>query len=163
MGDLAALLAFALGMGVVIWIIRTFVDSRRWNRLARVQAEAHTKLLDRFTSNEDLLAYIQSPAGAKFLEAAPISLDAGPRSVAAPMGRILWSVQGGVVLIAAGIGLAMIRVPSGQDGTPLQALSILAIALGVGFLVSAVVSYFISWRLGLIEPRAADRNEPPGA
>ncbi len=155
MGGLAALLAFALSAGLFVWLIRTLIDSRRWKHLAKVQAEAHAKLLDRFTSNDELLAYIQSPAGAKFLEGAPVSLDAGPRSVAAPMSRILWSVQGGVVLIAAGIGLAFIRVPGAQDGTPLQAMSVLAITLGVGFLVSALISYFISRRLGLIEPRAA--------
>jgi hypothetical protein len=162
LAGLASLMAFALGIGLVVWLVRTMVDSRRWKHLAKVQAEAHTKLLDRFTSNEDLLAYIQSPAGAKFLEAAPISIDAGPRSVAAPMGRILWSVQGGVVLVAAGIGLAFIHVPGGQDGTPLQAMSILAIALGAGFLVSALISYVISRRLGLIEPRAAGHRELQG-
>jgi len=39
---------------------------------AKVQAEAHTKLLDRLTSNDELLAYVQSSAGSRFLQSAPM-------------------------------------------------------------------------------------------
>jgi hypothetical protein len=139
-------------MGLLVWLIRTLVDYKRWSRLAKVQTEAHTKILDRFTANEDLLAYIQTPAGARFLESSPIRLDAGPRSVAAPLGRILWSVQGGVVLMAGGLGMQYVsgRLPSGL-AEPLRTLGVLGIAIGIGFLVSSAVSYLISKRLGLIE------------
>jgi len=156
---------FGLAVGLVVWLIRTLVDYKRWSRLAKVQTDAHTKLLDRFTANEDLLAYIQSPAGAKFLESSPISLDAAPRGVGAPLGRILWSVQGGVVLIAGGIGLHIVggRVadPASQS---LHALGVIGIALGVGFVISAIISFAISQRLGLIEPASlAPRASMPGA
>jgi len=156
---------FGMAIGLLVWLIRTLVDYRRWSRLAKVQTEAHTKLLDRFTANDDLLAYIQSPAGSKFLQSSPIMLDAGPRTVGAPLGRILWSVQGGVVLIAGGIGLQVLS-SSATDGSsqPLHALGTLAIALGLGFLVSAIISFVISLRLGLIEPPSrAPRAELPGA
>lgn len=157
---------FALAAGVLIWLIRTLVDYRRWNRLARVQAEVHSKLLDRFTANDDLLAYIQSPAGSKFLESSPIKLDAAPRSLGAPLGRILWSLQGGLVLISGGIGLQVVggRVNGEDAAQPLHALGVLAIALGIGFVVSAIISYVISQRLGLIEAASpAPRTELPNA
>jgi hypothetical protein len=156
---------FAMGIGLVVWLIRTLVDYRRWNRLAKVQTEVHTKLLDRFTANNDLLAYVQSPAGSRFLQSSPIMLDAGPRSVGAPLGRILWSVQGGVVLIAGGIGLQVVSGRVADDASqPLHALGVLGIALGLGFLVSAIISFVISQRLGLIEPPSpALRTETPGA
>ena len=155
---------FAMGIGLLVWLIRTLADYKRWSRLAKVQTEAHTKLLDRFTANEDLLAYVQSPAGSRFLQSAPIALDAAPRSMGAPMSRILWSVQGGVVLIAGGIGMTIV---SGRVSEPasqsLQALGILGIALGIGFAISAVVSYLISQRLGLLEPPSpAARVDLPG-
>jgi hypothetical protein len=156
---------FGLAIVVIVWLIRTLVDYKRWSRLARVQTDAHTKLLDRFTANEDLLAYIQSPAGVKFLQSSPITLDAAPRSVGAPMSRILWSVQGGVVLIAGGIGLYFVsgRVPD-TVAPSLNGLGILGVALGVGFVISAIISYMISQRLGLIETApAASRQEIPGA
>jgi hypothetical protein len=155
---------FAMAIGLVVWLIRTLIDYRRWSRLAKVQTDVHTKLLDRFTANEDLIAYIQSPAGSKFLESSPIKLDAGPRSVGAPLGRILWSVQGGLVLMALGIGLQVVgRGVNDQAAEPLHALGVLGIALGLGFLISAIISYVISQRLGLIEPaQSASRVERPG-
>ena len=58
---------------VVAWIAKSIVDHRRWRRASDVQAEAHTKLLDRFSTNEDLLTYIQTPVGRHFLESTPIN------------------------------------------------------------------------------------------
>jgi len=154
--------AFAgiMAMCLLAWLIRSFIDYRRWGRVTRVQTEAHTKLLDRFSNNEDLLAYVNSPAGSKFLQSAPISLDAGPRNVAAPLGRILWTVQGGVVLIALGIGLEVVsRQSTYPIQEPLHALGILAMALGIGFVISAIISFVISHRLGLIERRQAPTGQ----
>ena len=147
---------FGMAIGLLVWLVRTLVDYKRWSRLARVQTDAHTKLLDRFTANEDLLAYIQSPAGAKFLESSPISLDAAPRSVGAPLSRILWSVQGGVVLLAGGIGMYIVggRAVEATASQSLHGLGVIGMALGVGFVISAIISYVISQRLGLIEPAA---------
>jgi len=166
MNGLAIFAGFGLAIGLLIWLVRTLVDYKRWSRLAKVQTDAHTKLLDRFTANEDLLAYIQSPAGAKFLESSPISLDAAPRGVGAPLGRILWSVQGGVVLMAGGLGLHIVggRVADAPASQSLHALGIIGIALGVGFVISAIISFVISQRLGLIElAPPAPRAAMPGA
>ena len=83
---------FLVVTGVLTWLVKTLVDYRRWLRISRVQAEVHTKLLDRFASSEELLSYIQTPAGRRFLESSPIPLDAESRpSLSAPLGRILWS------------------------------------------------------------------------
>jgi hypothetical protein len=152
MGDFMIVANLGMGFGLLGWLIRTLVDYRRWNRLTSTQTEFHTKLIDRFSANNDLLAYIQSPAGARFLQSTPIALDAGPRSMGAPLGRILWSVQGGVVLVAGGIGLWVVSRQVGDDASqPLHALGVIAIALGIGFAASAITSYLISRRLGLIE------------
>jgi hypothetical protein len=162
---LAIFAGFGMAIGLLVWLIRTLVDYRRWSRLAKVQTDVHTKLLDRFTANDDLLAYIQSPAGSKFLQSSPITLDAGPRAVGAPLGRILWSVQGGVVLMAGGIGLQVVsgRVADAAS-QPLHALGVLGIALGLGFVISAIISFVIAQRLGLIEPSSpAHRAESPSA
>jgi hypothetical protein len=149
---LGVFLGFGMAIGTTIWLIRTIIDYRRWNRLSKIQTDIHTKLLDRFTGNEELLAYIQSPAGSKFLESSPITLDPGPRSVGAPLGRILWSVQAGIVSVAVGLGLEAMagRFPD-EAAQPFRALGILGIALGLGFALSAIISFVISQRLGLIE------------
>jgi hypothetical protein len=151
-GHILALTAFGMALGLLTWLIRTMIDYRRWSRLTRVQTDVHAKLLDRFSNNEDLLAYVQSPAGRHFLESTPIALDSAPRRVAAPMARILWSVQGGIVMAAAGIGLQITsRLFSDVAARPVQGLGVLAIALGAGFIIAALISYFLSKRLGLFE------------
>ena len=84
---------------------------RRWRRQIQIQTDIHTKLLDRMTNNQELLAYIETAAGRRFLEA-PMPLMAAaqtPSMSIAPVARILWSVQIGVVVVAAGIGFWIAR------------------------------------------------------
>ncbi|MBZ5583470.1 MAG: hypothetical protein LAQ30_14925 [Acidobacteriia bacterium] len=159
---LAVFAGFGMAIGLLVWLIRTIIDARRWSRMAKVQTEVHTKILDRFTANDDLLAYIQSPAGSKFLESTPIRLDAGPRTMGAPLGRILLSVQAGIVLVAAGLGFLVVSARvSPYSAPPLQGLGTVGVALGIGFVISAIISYVISARLGLIE-RPAPTAERAG-
>jgi hypothetical protein len=141
---------FCIVIGALVWLIRTLVDYRRWYRLSKVQTEAHNKLLDRFGANEDLLAYIATPSGRRFLESAPIMLDEAS-SATGPMRRILWSIQVGVVVIFAGLGLMVARrgLPA-EFSQMLFVVAIFAVALGVGFVVAAAASAIISKRLGIL-------------
>jgi hypothetical protein len=153
MAGVAGITVLVIVLTALGWALRFLVDYRRWHRLSKVQAEAHNKVLDRMTANEELLAYVKSPAGSRFLESAPITLDAGARAIGAPFGRILWSVQAGLVLAAAGLGLQYVAGHVEAKVTqPIYAMGILAVALGVGFILSAVVAYVLSKRLGLFEP-----------
>ena len=155
---------FLVVTAALIWLIRTLIDYRRWSRLSRVQAEVHNKLLDRFAANETLIAYIESDAGRRFLESAPIPLDTESRTLAAPLGRILWSLQAGVVVAMAGLGLQFVsrRVPE-EVSLPVSVMGALALAIGIGFVLSAAASYYLSRRLGLVAPPAADSTSQPGA
>ncbi len=148
--------------GALAWLIKTLIDHRRWTRLSRVQTEVHNKLLDRFTSNEDLLAYIQTPAGRRFLESAPIPTES-PRSIGAPLGRILWSIQAGAVLTVAGLGLQVVSARSIDEvAQPLSAVGIVVLAIGLGFGVSALLAYVLSRRLGLVGPSTDTAPETRG-
>lgn len=141
---------FTAVAGALAWLIKTVIDHRRWTRMLKIQTDAHTKLLDRFTSNEDLLAYMQTPAGRRFFESAPIPVES-PRSLNAPIGRILWSAQVGTVLTLAGLGLEVVAARAIEDiSQPLSAVGVVVIALGIGFCVSAFMAYVLSKRLGLI-------------
>ena len=164
-GALDAMMAFMVFISIVsvlMWLIRTLIDYRRWNRLSRVQTEAHTKILDRFTSNEDLLAYVRTPAGSRFLESAPIPLDGEPRAVGAPTNRILWSAQAGLVLALGGVGLhfSIPRLLNDGAADPLYVIGTLAIGLGVGFILSAVASLVLSWKLGLLSQQWQGTSAP---
>jgi hypothetical protein len=123
----------------------------------KVQTDAHTKLVDRLTSNDDLLAYVNSPAGQRFLTASPVTA-APPDSLAmpinAPINRILWSVQAGIIIAAAGIGLWIAKNNVVTEAAQaLQVFAILAVALGLGAVVSAVASWLLSKQLGLVQSR----------
>jgi hypothetical protein len=158
--DLEQVTICAIILGVIAFVIRALIDYLRWARSVKLQTDVHTKLLDRLTGHEDLLAYIQSPAGSKFLQSSPFALDAGPRSLVAPLGRILWSVQAGVVLTAAGIGLQFVSARVSEDASqPLHAMGVLAVALGLGFVAAAAAAYWLSRKLGLIEASARPNQQ----
>ncbi len=165
LAGVAVLTGFITLVTVFGWLAKSLIDYRRWLRLSKVQTEAHSKLLDRLTSNEDLLAYIQSSPGRRFLESAPIPVDPSTRPISAPVGRILWSVQAGLVVAMGGIGLLYVssRLSSGFAGSPpgtvelalpMFVLGIVALALGGGFVLSAIVAYVLSHRLGLFDNAA---------
>lgn len=150
---MGALGFFIAGATLSAWFVRTFIDYRRWLRVARVQTEVHNKLMERFSGSGDLLAYVQSPAGRRFLESAPIPLDPGPRTLGAPLSRILWSVQAGVVFAVMGAGFEVVSRRVIDDiGEPMSVFAVLAMALGIGFIASGGVSYLLSRRLGLLDP-----------
>lgn len=152
MGGLFALALIGTAIAAFGWIVRTFVDYRRWNRLSKLQADAHAKLLDRFTQNDELMAYISSPAGAHFLQSMPIMLDPARKAIGAPFARILWSIQVGVVLAATGIGLQYVSGSAHEDiVNMIYSMGVVTTAVGLGFIVAAVVSYLLSRRFGLLE------------
>jgi hypothetical protein len=153
MSYLFVFLGFVAFFTTIGWLSRLVVDHRRWLRATKTQTDVHAKLFDRLTSNEELLAYIQTPSGQRFLQSAPVMLDAGPRAIGAPIGRILWSVQAGIVLAVMGIGLWFAKRSAIEElSGPLNIVAILIVALGVGFSISAGVAYAMSQRLGLLEP-----------
>jgi len=149
---LGAFLVFAAVVIALFSLMKYVVEYRRWARISKVNAEVHNKILDRFGSNEELLAYIDSPAGRRFLEATPIAPSAAPtRHVGAPFGRILLSVQVGVILLALGLGFMVISWDAIEEVRPLLvSLAVLGFCLGLGSIVSGGASYLLSRKLGLL-------------
>jgi hypothetical protein len=140
--------------GMVMWLIRTVLNHRRWLRTFRVQSDVHTKLLDRFAGTSELLAYIETPPGQRFLQGAPLPVEAPyDRQMGAPLSRILWAVQAGIVL---GIGGLAFQYVSGrvdpEVGPGFWVLGVIATALGVGFILAGAFSFVMSRRLGLLDP-----------
>jgi hypothetical protein len=151
----------------IIWVVRTAIEHRRWQRAMRAQTELNTKLIDRFSSSEELLAYLQSPAGKTLIEPAALPhASPMPLPMNAPLTRIFWSLQSGIVVAALGTGL--IIVSSSAIVFELQQFlhgaGIVLLLIGVGFTISAAVSFFLSQRLGLVQPASARfSGEAPGA
>jgi hypothetical protein len=151
------MLGFMAAVAGLAWVVRSALDYRRWLRAVKIQTDAHTKIVDRLASNEDLLAYMQSPVGQRFLSASPVfpSVENVPHPMMAPFNRILWSVQAGVVLATGGVGLWFAKTGVIEEvAQPLHVIAILAIALGLGFILSALASYGLSRQLGLVPAQA---------
>jgi hypothetical protein len=146
----------AVGVGFIIslvafiltWLVRTLIEQRRWSRLSRTQAEVHNKLLDRFGSTDELLAYIKTPAGSKFLESAPIPLHVDSAGPSTPITRALWSIQVGLIVAAAGLGMLLVSGRFDRETAPgFFAMGTIAACVGGGFILSAIVSMVVSRRL----------------
>ncbi|MGH9342508.1 MAG: hypothetical protein ACRD19_01915, partial [Terriglobia bacterium] len=157
-------LVFVIILSALLWVFRHVLENRRWSRMTKIQTDLHTRLLEKFTSNQELFAYMETEAGKRFLESVPVITDPekSPR-LSAPFGRILWSFQAGLILALAGIGLLAIRsqFAAAAGGQALLVLGTLGVTIGAGFIIAATVSYGLSKHLGLFEKLINPKTAKP--
>jgi hypothetical protein len=131
--------------GWVIWVLT--VNIRR-NRSVKYSADIQSKLLDRFTNNQELVAFLEGPAGKRFIESLHFDL-------ADSVDRILNAVQLGLALLLLGFSLLGVRTT--QDGRFIRDVLLMvgapAMGVGTGFLVSAIVSYRLCRSWGLVKEK----------
>jgi len=134
-----------IGMCIMIaYLVRVSGDNRRKRDLAQKQFDLQNKLLEKFGSSQELVEYVKSDAGQTFLNVLPAEPPANPYA------RILSSIQWGIVLLTAGAACLLLRnmVTDGYEG--FSVFGVFGVALGVGFLLSAVVAYILSKTWGVI-------------
>ncbi|HTS71021.1 MAG TPA: hypothetical protein VMO17_18740 [Terriglobia bacterium] len=151
LSDLPPVLGIGCFLLAILWMLRAVLENRRWNRSLKMQEELHTKLIEKFASGQDFTSYLQSDAGRRLLEWAPPMPATGPRGLPNPIGRVLWSLQAGLVVFLVGLGLLALR--PGMDASfapPLMVFGTLGATVGAGFILSALISYRLSKHLGLI-------------
>ncbi|HEY6251422.1 MAG TPA: hypothetical protein VI685_15800, partial [Candidatus Angelobacter sp.] len=147
---------FVVLMVALLWLLRVLLENRRWSRMLKLQSDVHGKLLDKFGNNQELLTYMNTEAGKRFLEAAPMPAAA---ELAAPakmsLARILLPLQLGAVLTLVGMGFFFLRARVDIDSqTPMLILGTLGLMLGIGFIISAVLAFVLARHLDLL-PRKA--------
>ena len=127
------------------WVI--FSTFRRY-KIARLQAEVQSRLLEKVGTGQDLLAYAQTDAGRQFLESLKVERVVSQ----APYGKILGALQAGIVLFFFGAGMLWLRghVSAPESGDAFTVLGTLSVALGLGFGFSAAASYYLSRSFGLL-------------
>lgn len=142
------LISFVIGL---LWLIRIVLENRRWAKVFQVQTEVQSRLMDRFGSSEDLIRYMQSESGKRFLEASPlgIGIETGRRWPGA-LAKILGPLQLGIVLTLLGVGLLAIRNSLPEMTDPLLVFGVIALMPGLGFILSSGVTWWLSARLGLV-------------
>ena len=149
-------LAFVIILGSILWLVRVILENRRWNKVAAIQTETHNKLLERMASSQELLAYMESEAGKRFLESTPFEIERA-HSSGFPYGRILWSAQIGVIVLMVGVAFLWLQNQIPDAGQALLVFGTLSLALGVGCLLSAGFSYILSRSLGLVSAPRMER------
>jgi hypothetical protein len=148
---------------VIIWLVRAFIQHRRWLKASQVQADVHTKLMERMTSNDELLAYVQSPAGRRFLEATPVRPDTDSPSFSAPIGSIIWSLMAGVVLTVLGVGFRVAgNSVKDEAHEAFLVVGVIILSLGIGFILASLMAFAVSSRLGLFPAKGAPQESQSG-
>ena len=124
----------------IAWLI--FSTIRRY-KIAKLQAEVQNKLLDKVASGQELLAYAQTEAGKAMLESLKVERIS-------PHGKIIGALQAGIVMTIVGFSLLFLRarIPEAEKG--FLVFGTLITALGIGFGISAAVSYYLSKSFGLL-------------
>ncbi|HEY7406442.1 MAG TPA: hypothetical protein VIB39_23140 [Candidatus Angelobacter sp.] len=135
--ELITMFALLIFVGWVIYLAFGLIRRRQ-------QSAMQKHMLERFSSAQDFAQFIQSPAGQKYV-------TGFTDVVTSPRNSILSSIRTGCVLAFGGVGCiagSNSMSPSFHAGWIVGWIAFLS---GIGFLVSAVISYFLAKKLGLKE------------
>ena len=138
---------FLAACSFVLWTI--FSTIRRY-KIASLQADLQAKLVDKFGTTQDLIAYSGTETGKEFLR----SLSLEPRS---PYDRIIGAVQAGIVSFFIGAALLFLRSRVSGGEQALLVFGTILATLGIGFMLAAAASYSLSKSFGLLNRAAAQR------
>jgi hypothetical protein len=144
-------LIFLCVAGVLVWLIHILLENRRWGRIFKLQTEVHGKLMDRFATSQELLSYMNSEVGTRFLEATPITVGFERKlPVPSPVARVLTPLQIGVVMTLLGAGLLFLRHSIPEASAPLLVFGTVMLMPGLGFIISAGITWVLARHLGLM-------------
>jgi hypothetical protein len=137
------------------WVIGVVVTAFKDKSNLKTRADLYNRLMDKFGSASEFVDYLQSETGRQFFEELPVNNPS-------PIQKILKSIQIGIILTLLGIGLLVLGNIFGESlgGDLYIVLTVsgtIALMIGVGFLISTGISYYLSKSLGLLSP-----NEKPG-
>jgi len=129
-----------------------WLDAKRRQAQIQAQSDLQNRLLEKFSAPQDVAQFLQTEGGRRFLQGLTADVRQAGR-------RILTAMQIGVVLSSLGLGAIVLGVTYGTPNrNPGVILGGLILALGVGFLISAAISYWLSKSWGLIDTGA--RQDP---
>jgi hypothetical protein len=124
-------------IGFIIW-----VASRSREASLRRRSEERSRLLERFSSSEELTAFLNSEAGARLLT---------PKGADHPARKIVAAVFGGIITLFIGMAfLFVVFVGSDPSGGRLIVPGTICVMAGVGILIAAGISSWLFSRAGLM-------------
>ena len=158
-GEMIPILISLGFFAALVWIIRIFVDSRRWNRTFKQQSEIHGRLIEKLGTSQELVAYMETEAGKRFLMNSPNA--AGPefgQRMPNTVSRVLTSLSTGIVVALLGVGFLLLRNAGNDTPEPMLITGTLLLMPGLGFILSAGVTWVLAKRLGLMPEKEVGQN-----
>ena len=142
-GDLPFIIILPILFGACTFVLWTIFSTIRRYKIARLQADIQAKLVDKFGTTQDLLAYSDTEAGKEFLRSLNLEQQRSP------YGRIIGAVQAGIVSAFFGAALLFLRgrVSGGEEA--FLVFGTVFVTLGIAFILSAGASYSLSKSFGL--------------
>ena len=148
---LETITAFAVGVTIIIcaaWIVINIIKTMKQRADTRTRAEIYNRLIDKFGTAPEFIAFLQSDAGLKFIEENTVQN-------AAPLSKILAAIQIGIILTLVGIGLLVTGNIFGESlGGDLYIVltvgGIIGLMVGIGFLISSMISYRLCKTWGIL-------------
>jgi hypothetical protein len=144
-------LVFLCMLGGLLWLTHVLLENRRWNRIFKLQTDVHGRLIERFGTSQEVLTYMSTDAGKRFLEATPIAVGFERQApVPSPVARVLTPLQIGIVMTLLGAGLISLRHNIPDGGIAFFVLGIVVLMPGLGFIISAGLTWVLARHLGLM-------------
>ena len=144
MTDVVFFISFFGMISFVIWVV---VNGWQRRQHLKLVTDFNNRVLERLGSMKELSDFLHSDGGDRLMK-----VLTAERGAAGPRGRILVSVQAGVVFITLGVGLFFVASrASGDEHEALSVISAIVFSLGVGLMLSSGAAFWVAGRLGMFE------------
>lgn len=144
--SLAVTMVLVALFATIGWVIYLAAETSRRQRRIKAQAELHGRLLDKFSTANEVVEFLQTPGGAQFVNNFSSEREE-------PSNGILRSTHRGIILVIVAAGCLFLSWYYRDAGeNPLLVIGVILLCLGIGFLVSAGVSHRLAKSLGLAQP-----------
>jgi hypothetical protein len=151
-------LVFVCILGALLWLTHVLLENRRWSRIFKLQTDVHGRLIERFGTSQEVLTYMGTDAGKRFLEATPIAVGFEHQPpVPSPVARVLTPLQIGIVMSLLGAGLLFLRHSVSEGASALLVIGTVVLMPGLGFIISAGITWLLARHLGLM-PESGTRG-----
>lgn len=137
MGEMIPLVAIVANVIMVVMIVYFVTRSRQ--RRAELQVEMQSRLIDRFSSPTELVQFLHSEAGQKFMTGVDASSKQATRN------RLMSGFNRAIILLS--LAAAFLFIGIFTDETEAFVPTAILAALGFGFLIATFVSYKLSGKL----------------
>lgn len=142
--EIVILVVMVTGGAYVMIAAIAFFWTRARSLSAKIQAETQQRLIDRFTSAPELVTFLQSPEGQKFVT----GIEAVPKYTSRE--RIVATVRRSIIIGTLGVACLALNIPWETRSEVWMVAGVILLALGFAFGISAIVSMRMSKSLGLL-------------